>query len=114
MRKFPGMVICRAGATERYSRDQDHPRRIRHAKISYRLDTHGEGNRIGESFHVSFYHAAFFPAADHDKCLAVASGLWLGKEGPLVHVACCCANLFLNMFPSLSGNEGRQEAIHCG
>ncbi|KAI9861797.1 MAG: hypothetical protein M1813_005146 [Trichoglossum hirsutum] len=39
-------------------------------------------------------------------CLAVASGLWLGKEGPLVHVACCCANLFMKMFDNLSGNEG--------
>lgn len=39
-------------------------------------------------------------------CLAVASGLWLGKEGPLVHVACCCANLFIKGFDSLDGNEG--------
>ncbi|USP77474.1 hypothetical protein yc1106_04748 [Curvularia clavata] len=31
-------------------------------------------------------------------CLAVASGLWLGKEGPLVHVACCSANLFMKLF----------------
>jgi chloride channel 3/4/5 len=40
-------------------------------------------------------------------CLAVASGLWLGKEGPLVHVACCCANLFVKAFPSLNTNEGK-------
>lgn len=38
--------------------------------------------------------------------LAVASGLWLGKEGPLVHVACCCANLFTKLFPSINTNEG--------
>lgn len=40
------------------------------------------------------------------QCLAVASGMWLGKEGPLVHVACCCANLFLKAFGTLNGNEG--------
>ncbi|KAJ9639426.1 chloride channel [Coniosporium tulheliwenetii] len=38
-------------------------------------------------------------------CLAVASGLWLGKEGPLVHVACCCANLFLKLSGSINSNE---------
>ncbi|KAK3073695.1 chloride channel [Teratosphaeriaceae sp. CCFEE 6253] len=42
-------------------------------------------------------------------CLAVASGMWLGKEGPLVHVACCCANLFMKLFPSISGNEARKR-----
>lgn len=41
------------------------------------------------------------------KCLAVASGLWLGKEGPLVHVACCCANLLMKMFDPLAKNEGK-------
>jgi len=40
------------------------------------------------------------------KCLAVASSLWLGKEGPLVHVACCCANLLMKPFSSLRDNEG--------
>ncbi|KAK5169297.1 hypothetical protein LTR04_005735 [Oleoguttula sp. CCFEE 6159] len=38
-------------------------------------------------------------------CLAVASGLWLGKEGPLVHVACCCASLFMKIFDNLNYNE---------
>lgn len=42
-------------------------------------------------------------------CLAVASGLWLGKEGPLVHVACCCANLFVKGFMDIDGNEGEME-----
>ena len=32
--------------------------------------------------------------------------MWLGKEGPLVHVACCCANLFMKLFGSINGNEG--------
>ena len=40
------------------------------------------------------------------QCLSVASGLWLGKEGPLVHVACCCANIIMRPFETLSHNEG--------
>lgn len=44
-------------------------------------------------------------------CLAVASGLWLGKEGPLVHVACCCANLLMKLFPSLNDNEARKREV---
>ncbi|KAL8875959.1 MAG: hypothetical protein Q9198_005761 [Flavoplaca austrocitrina] len=44
-------------------------------------------------------------------CLAVASGLWLGKEGPLVHVACCCANLFMKLSPSLNENEARKREV---
>ncbi|KAK5007839.1 hypothetical protein LTR28_004774, partial [Elasticomyces elasticus] len=38
-------------------------------------------------------------------CLAVASGMWLGKEGPLVHVACCCANLSMKLFENVDSNE---------
>lgn len=44
-------------------------------------------------------------------CLAVASGMWLGKEGPLVHVACCCANVCMKLFPSINGNEARKREI---
>ncbi|KAI9675421.1 MAG: hypothetical protein M1817_001325 [Caeruleum heppii] len=44
-------------------------------------------------------------------CLAVASGLWLGKEGPLVHVACCCANLLMKLYGTLSGNEARKREV---
>lgn len=44
-------------------------------------------------------------------CLAVASGLWLGKEGPLVHVACCCANLLLKLSPNLNDNEARKREV---
>jgi chloride channel 3/4/5 len=40
--------------------------------------------------------------------MAVASGLSLGKEGPLVHIACCAASLFARLFPELRGNEGMQ------
>lgn len=44
-------------------------------------------------------------------CLAVASGMWLGKEGPLVHVACCCANLFMKLFGNINNNEARKREI---
>lgn len=46
--------------------------------------------------------------------LAVSSGLSLGKEGPLVHVACCCGNLFCSLFSKYSKNEGkRREVRYC-
>ena len=44
-------------------------------------------------------------------CLAVSSGLWLGKEGPLVHVACCCANLFMKLSKSINENEARKREV---
>ncbi|KAK6348298.1 hypothetical protein TWF718_006103 [Orbilia javanica] len=44
-------------------------------------------------------------------CLSVASGLWLGKEGPLVHVACSCANILMKPFHSISQNEARKREI---
>ena len=37
--------------------------------------------------------------------------MWLGKEGPLVHVACCCANIFMKLFPSVNGNEARKREV---
>lgn len=43
--------------------------------------------------------------------LAVASGMWLGKEGPLVHVACCCANLFIKLFKNIRNNEARKREV---
>ncbi|GAM90304.1 hypothetical protein ANO11243_083470 [Dothideomycetidae sp. 11243] len=44
-------------------------------------------------------------------CLSVSSGLWLGKEGPLVHVACCCANLFMKGFDTINSNEARKREV---
>ncbi|KAH8705747.1 putative voltage-gated chloride channel [Talaromyces proteolyticus] len=44
-------------------------------------------------------------------CLAVSSGMWLGKEGPLVHVACCCANIIMKPFDSLNQNEARKREV---
>ncbi|MBW0476333.1 hypothetical protein O181_016048 [Austropuccinia psidii MF-1] len=42
---------------------------------------------------------------------AVASGLSLGKEGPLVHVACCVANLLLYRFKVFRTNEARKREM---
>ncbi|PKS10314.1 hypothetical protein jhhlp_002065 [Lomentospora prolificans] len=44
-------------------------------------------------------------------CLAVGSGMWLGKEGPFVHVACCIANLFTKPFNNISQNEARKREV---
>ena len=43
--------------------------------------------------------------------LAVAAGLSLGKEGPLVHVACCCGNIFTYLFPKYSRNEAKKREV---
>ncbi|KAL4801477.1 chloride channel [Aspergillus unguis] len=44
-------------------------------------------------------------------CLSVASGMWLGKEGPLVHVACCAASVIMKGFDSLNSNEARKREV---
>ncbi|EJF59033.1 hypothetical protein DICSQDRAFT_89724 [Dichomitus squalens LYAD-421 SS1] len=43
--------------------------------------------------------------------LAVASGLSLGKEGPLVHVACCWAFLLSRPFRQYRQNEARKRKL---
>ncbi|KAJ9609059.1 chloride channel [Cladophialophora chaetospira] len=43
--------------------------------------------------------------------LAVSSGMWVGKEGPFVHLACCCANIIMKPFDSLSQNEARKREV---
>lgn len=45
--------------------------------------------------------------------LAVASGLSLGKEGPLVHVACCWAFLLSRALPQFKHNEGMLRCEMC-
>ncbi|RKP04071.1 hypothetical protein CXG81DRAFT_8374, partial [Caulochytrium protostelioides] len=44
-------------------------------------------------------------------CLSVGSGLALGKEGPLVHVACCASKLLSSLFPPFRANDARQREI---
>ena len=43
--------------------------------------------------------------------LAVSAGLSLGKEGPLVHVACCCGNLLVKIFPKYRKNEAKKREV---
>ncbi|KAG1693191.1 H(+)/Cl(-) exchange transporter 3 [Nymphon striatum] len=43
--------------------------------------------------------------------LVVAAGLNLGKEGPLVHVACCIGNIFSYLFPKYGKNEAKKREI---
>ena len=43
--------------------------------------------------------------------LAVAAGLSHGKEGPLVHVACCCGNVFAKIFPKYRKKEAKKKKM---
>ncbi|XP_077400571.1 H(+)/Cl(-) exchange transporter 5 isoform X2 [Vanacampus margaritifer] len=43
--------------------------------------------------------------------LAVSSGLSVGKEGPLVHVACCCANVLCCLFTKFRQNEADRREV---
>lgn len=44
-------------------------------------------------------------------CLAVASGLSLGKEGPMVHVACCWAALVARLSPRYVANGAKRREL---
>ena len=46
--------------------------------------------------------------------LAVSAGLSLGKEGPLVHVASCCGNIFAYLFPKYGKNEAKKREVGHG
>lgn len=43
--------------------------------------------------------------------LSVASGLSLGKEGPLVHVACCMVSMIAGRFKQFRGNEAQKRKL---
>ena len=44
-------------------------------------------------------------------CLAVGSGLSLGKEGPFVHVASCVGNLVTDYYPSYKHHESKRREV---
>lgn len=43
--------------------------------------------------------------------LGVSAGLSLGKEGPFVHVASCCGNIFSYLFPKYGRNEAKKREV---
>ncbi|KAF9934198.1 hypothetical protein BGZ65_003861, partial [Modicella reniformis] len=43
--------------------------------------------------------------------LMVASGLNMGKQGPLVHIACCVANIVCRFFDKYNRNDGKRREI---
>ena len=43
--------------------------------------------------------------------LAVADGLSLGKEGPMVHMACCTGNILSYLFPKYGRNEAKKREV---
>lgn len=43
--------------------------------------------------------------------LSVASGLSLGKEGPLVHIAACIGNIACRLFTKYDGNDGKRREV---
>ncbi|KAJ2353785.1 Structural maintenance of chromosomes protein 3 [Coemansia sp. RSA 2673] len=43
--------------------------------------------------------------------LSVASGLSLGKEGAMVHIACCCSNVFARAFKRVKRNEVERREL---
>jgi len=46
--------------------------------------------------------------------MSVAAGLSCGKEGPLVHIACCFSNLISKFIPRYARNEAKQrELLSC-
>uniref|UniRef100_A0A1B6C687 Chloride channel protein n=1 Tax=Clastoptera arizonana TaxID=38151 RepID=A0A1B6C687_9HEMI len=43
--------------------------------------------------------------------LSVSAGLTLGKEGPMVHIACCIGNILSYLFPKYGRNEAKKREI---
>jgi chloride channel 3/4/5 len=43
--------------------------------------------------------------------LSVASGLSLGKEGPLVHISCCVGNIVSRFFLKFERNEAKRREV---
>lgn len=42
---------------------------------------------------------------------STASGLCVGKEGPMVHICCCLGNTIAKCFPKYGKNEAKKREI---
>lgn len=43
--------------------------------------------------------------------LVIGSGIWVGKEGPVVHVAGCIAHMIIQLFPRINRNEALKREM---
>jgi chloride channel 3/4/5 len=43
--------------------------------------------------------------------LSIASGLCVGKEGPMIHIACCIGTYFLQFFKENDDNEAKKREV---
>lgn len=41
----------------------------------------------------------------------VSSGVNVGKEGPMIHIAACCGNIFAYLFPKYGKNEAKKREV---
>lgn len=41
----------------------------------------------------------------------VSSGVNVGKEGPMIHIAACCGNFFAYLFPKYGNNEAKKREV---
>lgn len=44
-------------------------------------------------------------------CFIEGAGIWAGQEGPLVHIACCCCNMVLNVLKPFPPNEAKKREM---
>lgn len=100
----PSSTLCRKFWN---ARNKDNFGRFHNKRISGRADFDRQNHRAGMSKRFRNKQGWHNPNCLHVmQPLMVASGLAVGKEGPMIHVACCMGNIFPRLFPKYAGNEG--------